>query len=105
MDEKDLEGFLRREGVWLLEEAPDDPRGGRLEGYGIPLERITKSLVFKADGEPVVAAAPGDRRVDAAKAVGAKKVELAPFGEAEKFSGYPPGGTTPTWPRSCSTLS
>ncbi len=30
-----------------------------------------------------------------AKAVGAEKIELVPFGEAEKYSGYPPGGTPP----------
>ena len=100
MDEKDLEDFLRREGVWfrILKKPQTIHTADASKATGIPLERITKSLVFKADGEPVVAVVPGDSRVDAAKlakAVGAKRAELVSFGEAERLSGYPPGGTPP----------
>lgn len=64
---------------------------------GIDLHRITKNLVSKTnEGEHVLLIAPGDRRVDlkaAARALGVKNVRLLPFEEAEKITGYPPGGT------------
>ncbi len=67
------------------------------EATGIDLHRITKNLVSKTrKGEYALLVVPGDRRVDlkaAAKALGAKKVRLMPFSEAETISGYPPGGT------------
>ncbi len=67
------------------------------EATGIDLHRITKNLVSKTrKGEYALLVVPGDRRVDlkaAAKALGAKKVRLMPFSEAEAISGYPPGGT------------
>ena len=67
------------------------------EATGIDLHRITKNLVSKTrKGEYALLVVPGDRRVDlkaAAKALGAKKVRLIPFSEAEAISGYPPGGT------------
>ena len=65
---------------------------------GISLERITKSLVFRADGQPIMSVIPGDRKVNLAKlagAVGAASIKLVPFEEAEKLSGYPPGATPP----------
>ena len=66
---------------------------------GIPLERITKSLVcLDPDGQAVVAVIGGDRTLDfkaLAAAVGVKKVKLCPFARAHEFSGYPPGATPP----------
>ena len=67
------------------------------EATGIDLHRITKNLVSKTrKGGYALLVVPGDRRVDlkaAAKALGAKKIRLMPFSEAETISGYPPGGT------------
>jgi Cys-tRNA(Pro)/Cys-tRNA(Cys) deacylase len=96
----DLEGYLRREGVWyrILNKPPTIHTADASKVTGVSLEHITKSLVFKADGEPVLGVIPGDRKVDLAKlatAVGAQRVELVTFEEAERFSGYPPGGTPP----------
>lgn len=95
-----MEGFLKSKGVWfrILEKPSTIHTMDASKVTGIPLERITKSLVFKADGRPVLAIVPGDRKVDAAKlakAVGAERIDLVPFSEAERFSGYPPGSTPP----------
>ncbi len=95
-----LEDYLKRQGVQyrILEKPSTVHTADASKVTGVPLERITKSLVFKADGQPVLGVIPGDKKVDMmklAEAVGAKKVTLVPFEEAEKFSGYPPGGTPP----------
>ncbi len=95
-----LEGYLKRKGVWfrILEKSSTIHTADASKVTGIPLKRITKSLVFKADGKPILAVVPGDVKVDAdklARAVEAQRIELVPFKEAEKFSGYPPGGTPP----------
>ncbi|OGD45795.1 hypothetical protein A3K69_05375 [Candidatus Bathyarchaeota archaeon RBG_16_57_9] len=67
------------------------------EATGIPLHRITKNLVaVTSEGEHVLLVVPGDRRVDlkkAARVLGVTNVQLFPFSEAHKVSGYPPGGT------------
>lgn len=95
-----LEGYLMREGVWyrILSKASTVHTADASKVTGIPLKRITKSLVFKADGRPVLGVVPGDSKVDLgklAKTLGADKVELVPFDVAQDFSGYPPGGTPP----------
>jgi prolyl-tRNA editing enzyme YbaK/EbsC (Cys-tRNA(Pro) deacylase) len=62
------------------------------------LERVTKSLVFIADDEPVLAIIPGTCKVDKIKlkvALGVRNVQIVPFAEAERYSGYPPGATPP----------
>jgi len=96
----DLEEYLRHEGIWfrILDKPSTIHTADASKVTGVSLEHITKSLVFRADGQPILAVIPGDRRVDLARlaeAVGAEKVELVPFEEAQKFSGYPPGGTPP----------
>ncbi|MGQ9515036.1 MAG: aminoacyl-tRNA deacylase [Thermoproteota archaeon] len=64
---------------------------------GIDLHRITKNLVCQtAEGEYVLLIIPGDRRVNlklAADALMTKNVSLLAPEEAEKITGYPPGGT------------
>ena len=65
---------------------------------GIPLERIIKSLVFLADGEPVLVIIPGNCRVNKKKlkiVLKSKNAEIVPFTQVEKYSGYPPGATAP----------
>lgn len=98
----DLERFLRQKGVWfrIVQKSSTVHTADASKVTGISLGRITKSLVFMADGQPILAVVPGDRKVDSrklGKVVGAQKVELVPFEEAEKFSGYPPGGTSPVY--------
>ena len=64
---------------------------------GIELNKVTKNLVSITDtGEYILLIVPGDSKVDlkeVAKMLNVKKVRLVPFSDAEKISGYPPGGT------------
>lgn len=63
----------------------------------VELQRVTKNLVSKTDpGEIVLLIVPGDRKVDlkaAANVLSVRNVSLVPFIDAEKISGYSPGGT------------
>jgi prolyl-tRNA editing enzyme YbaK/EbsC (Cys-tRNA(Pro) deacylase) len=65
---------------------------------GIPLENITKSLVFKdGRGKPFMAVLRGVDRVDKKKlkkAIGSK-ISLVPFNKSSEYSGYLPGATCP----------
>jgi Cys-tRNA(Pro) deacylase len=68
------------------------------EALGTSVPAIVKSLVFVADGVPVLVLAPGDRRVDRdrlARSVGATSVRLAKPDEALRLSGYAVGGVPP----------
>lgn len=65
---------------------------------GLPLERVTKSLIFIADKIPIMAIISGNCRVNKSKlkhAVNVKSVEMVPFENAKKYSGYDPGATPP----------
>ena len=65
---------------------------------GCELGQIIKSLVFIADGEPVLALCSGTDRVDEAKLrslLGARAVRRANAEEARRATGYPIGGTPP----------
>ncbi|MEE8355565.1 MAG: YbaK/EbsC family protein [Candidatus Bathyarchaeia archaeon] len=95
----DLEAYLEESGIWhrFIDKPETVHTADASEATGIDLHRITKNLVSKTrKGEYALLVVPGDRRVDlkaAAKALGAKKIRLIPFSEAETISGYPPGGT------------
>lgn len=59
---------------------------------------IVKSLVFSADGEPVLVLASGDHQVDPAKvaaAIGAQRVTRADADLVRAATGYPIGGVAP----------
>ncbi len=59
---------------------------------------IAKSLLFLADGEPLLVICGGDRQVDTnrvAAVVGAQKVEMAPASEVRRITGYAIGGVPP----------
>jgi Cys-tRNA(Pro) deacylase len=65
---------------------------------GVEVGRIVKSLVFVADGRPVVVLCCGDRRVSEERlreAVGAVAVRRTTADEAKRFSGYAIGGVPP----------
>ena len=67
-------------------------------GIGCEVRHIVKSLVFEADGEPVVALVPGDRRVDTrllADALGAARVSRADLAVVRAATGFAAGGTPP----------
>ena len=75
---------------------------------GVELGQIVKSLVFLADGEPVLVLMAGDRRVDhgkAALALGATKIEMADPEVVRSSTGFPIGGVAPMGhPRRLRTL-
>ena len=65
---------------------------------GVHVSRIIKSMVVAADGKPVLALLPGDRRVDfkaIAKVVGARKVRLAEPDQVRNWTGFPVGAVAP----------
>jgi Cys-tRNA(Pro) deacylase len=65
---------------------------------GCEVAQIVKSLVFVADGEPVLAFVPGDLRLDPkklAKVTGAGAVRRASLDEVRAATGYAAGGTPP----------
>lgn len=68
------------------------------EAMGCELGQIAKSLVFVADGEPVLVLVAGDRRGDAkaiASVLGARKVRFADAGTVKGATGYEVGGVSP----------
>jgi prolyl-tRNA editing enzyme YbaK/EbsC (Cys-tRNA(Pro) deacylase) len=65
---------------------------------GCELAQIVKSLVFLADGRPVLALTAGVNRADTGKLaalVGAAHVRRANADEVRSATGYPIGGTPP----------
>lgn len=65
---------------------------------GVALGQIVKSLVFSADGEPVLVLVAGDRRGDLAAiaaALGAERVERAPAEVVRDATSFPIGGVPP----------
>ena len=65
---------------------------------GCDVGAIAKSLLFLADGEPVLVICAGDRRVDTgrlAEALGAEQVVMAPASEVRRVTGYAIGGVPP----------
>jgi Cys-tRNA(Pro)/Cys-tRNA(Cys) deacylase len=94
-----LEGYLKNAGIWhrFIKKEKTIHTADAARAAGLELRRVTKNLISKTDkGEPVLLIIPGDRRVrlkSAARALGVRRVSLVSFDEAERISGYPPGGT------------
>lgn len=65
---------------------------------GVEVAQIAKSLVFLADGEPVLVVASGADRVDTGslgRALGAKRITRADAEAVRAATGYPIGGVSP----------
>ncbi|QIK83923.1 Cys-tRNA(Pro) deacylase [Sanguibacter sp. HDW7] len=65
---------------------------------GVPPEQVFKTLLAVADGTLVVGVVPVDGRLDLkalARAVGAKKADMADPAAAERATGYVVGGISP----------
>jgi prolyl-tRNA editing enzyme YbaK/EbsC (Cys-tRNA(Pro) deacylase) len=60
---------------------------------GTEVERIVKSLVFVADGRPLVVLCSGDKRLE--DILRAKSVRRATADEAKAHTGFPIGGMPP----------
>ncbi|MBS7625851.1 YbaK/EbsC family protein [Candidatus Bathyarchaeota archaeon] len=94
-----LDEYLIRNNVWhrFIQKAETIHTSDAAKATGVELRRVTKNLVSVTDGgEHVLLIVPGDRKVDlekAAKILGVKHLRLVAFDQAEKISGYPPGGT------------
>jgi Cys-tRNA(Pro) deacylase len=72
--------------------------GSSAEALGVGTDRIVKSLVFSAQGDPVVALVPGDRRADmkaAAAALGVKKLRMAEPDAVRRWTGFVVGAVPP----------
>jgi len=68
------------------------------DAIGCELGQIAKSLVFVADGRPVVALVAGDRRGDGAaiaRESGASKAKMADAETVREATGYEVGGVSP----------
>jgi prolyl-tRNA editing enzyme YbaK/EbsC (Cys-tRNA(Pro) deacylase) len=67
-------------------------------GVGCDVAHIVKSLVFVVDGRPVVALAPGDRRLDPdllSAAMGGSEATRADLEVVRSATGFAAGGTPP----------
>lgn len=65
---------------------------------GVDVGAIAKSLLFMADGEPLLVICGGDKRADTAKIaalVGANSVKMASVEDVRKITGYAIGGVPP----------
>jgi Cys-tRNA(Pro) deacylase len=99
---RNLTAYLQANHVWfnVVEKRSTVHTAEAAAATGLPLERVIKSLVFTADGEPVMAIVPGTCRVDQGKlraTLSVSAVQVASFAEAEQYSGYPPGATPPVY--------
>ena len=68
---------------------------------GVPGSAFVKSLVYAADGKPVMVCVPGDRDVNEVKLkhfLGAKKIELADYETVLKVTGANAGSVGPVKP-------
>jgi prolyl-tRNA editing enzyme YbaK/EbsC (Cys-tRNA(Pro) deacylase) len=67
---------------------------------GLPGSAFVKSLIYSADGKPVMVCVEGDRDVNDVKLkrfLGAKKVELADFDTVQRETGAQPGSVGPVF--------
>ena len=67
---------------------------------GVPGSAFVKSLIYSADGKPVMVCVPGDRGINEGKLkhfLGAKKVELADYETVLKVTGAQPGSVGPVF--------
>ena len=65
---------------------------------GVSVAQIAKTLMFLADGRPVLVVTCGDRKIDAkklGKTLGAKKVRFADAESVFQATGFEPGGVCP----------
>jgi len=81
-------------------ELPDSARTSAeaAAALGVEAGRIAKSLVFVADGRPVLAVLSGDDRLDTARLaehLGASSVVRADADTVRRATGFPIGGVSP----------
>lgn len=79
---------------------PSSSRTAQLaaEALNVPVSTVVKSLLFVADGQPVLALVDGEATVDAAaltRELGVREVMLARGREVRDLTGYKPGAVPP----------
>lgn len=68
------------------------------QALGVTPAQIAKSLVFLADGQPLLIVTCGDKKIDTkkmSKLLGVKKVRFADAQTVLDTTGFPPGGVSP----------
>lgn len=68
------------------------------QALGVEAAQIAKTLVFLADGQPLLVVTCGDKKIDTkklGKVVGVKKVRFADAATVADATGFPPGGVSP----------
>lgn len=68
------------------------------EAVGLPLGAIVKSLVFVADGKPILVLVSGDKRADykkLEKILKARRVKIADADQVREVTGFAIGGVPP----------
>lgn len=83
-----------------VRELPDSTRTSAeaAAAIGVDVAQIAKSLVFLADGDPVMVVASGADQVDTAKlsaALGGARITRADADAVRAATGYPIGGVSP----------
>jgi Cys-tRNA(Pro)/Cys-tRNA(Cys) deacylase len=95
---------LEKAGIaFKLHEYDYDPNAERIgmqaaEALGVSPQRLLKTLMAKAGGQPVCVVIASDREVSLKKlaaAAGAKDAAMLPAAEAERITGYHVGGISP----------
>jgi len=96
-----VEGYLRERGLGIEAlEMSSSTRTAELaaQAIGTELGSIVKSLVFLADGRPVLVLVAGDRRADPHKLrslLGARQVTIANADQVRQATGFAIGGVPP----------
>jgi prolyl-tRNA editing enzyme YbaK/EbsC (Cys-tRNA(Pro) deacylase) len=96
-----VEHYLRERGLEIeVLEMDKSTRTAQLaaQAIGTELGSIVKSLVFLADGDPVLVLVAGDRRADPDKLkslLGARRVMIANADQVRHASGFAIGGVPP----------
>jgi prolyl-tRNA editing enzyme YbaK/EbsC (Cys-tRNA(Pro) deacylase) len=96
-----VEHYLRERGLVIeVLEMDRSTRTAQLaaEAIGTELGSIVKSLVFLADGDPVLVLVAGDRRADPGKLkslLGARRVMIANADQVRQATGFAIGGVPP----------
>jgi prolyl-tRNA editing enzyme YbaK/EbsC (Cys-tRNA(Pro) deacylase) len=96
-----VESYLRERGLEIeVLEMSKSTRTAQLaaQAIGTELGSIVKSLVFLADGQPVLVLVAGDRRADPRKLkslLGARRVVIANADQVRQATGFAIGGVPP----------
>src|SRR5438045_2873161 len=94
-----VQSFLEPRSIDVLELAADTSTAQlAAAALGTAVSAIVKSLLFLADGKPVLILVAGDRKVDGkalARDLSVKKVRMATAEEVLTIAGYAVGGVPP----------